>query len=270
MTRAQTRRDDNAADAALDRLTGLPSRSYVKRMIDDLWRMESVSDNRGVLLIANIDDFQRINTVCGRRVGDIAQGHDLTAVQGGEGPGFGRIPEGHEFGRIHAPPRGRAYDVQRRLGWYPVGGAGVGPTGSLPHVADIGGGHGVILFRHSQIGHGVLDLTEEQGRTGICRQMDLRFGAGVAKDIHLAEIAGRLGRHRHGQRQGCVFLASGQQKKSHDQAFHGVTLRNAVVASAKATMGHSTMEVSEAQTGIVLAAPATPAAAEVACEAARL
>lgn len=75
LTRAQTRRDDNAADAALDRLTGLPSRSYAQRMIDDLWRMESVSDNRGVLLIANIDQFQRINTVCGRRVGDIALRH---------------------------------------------------------------------------------------------------------------------------------------------------------------------------------------------------
>ena len=75
VTRAQARRDDSLDDAALDRLTGLPSRSHAQRMIDDLWRMESVSDNRGVLLIANIDEFQRINTACGRRVGDLALRH---------------------------------------------------------------------------------------------------------------------------------------------------------------------------------------------------
>ena len=75
VTRAQARRDDSLDDAALDRLTGLPSRSHAQRMIDDLWRMESVSDNRGVLLIANIDGFQRINTACGRRVGDLALRH---------------------------------------------------------------------------------------------------------------------------------------------------------------------------------------------------
>ncbi len=75
LIRAQARRDDSADDAALDRLTGLPSRSHAQRMIDDLWRRESVSDNRGVLLIANIDEFQRINAACGRRVGDIALRH---------------------------------------------------------------------------------------------------------------------------------------------------------------------------------------------------
>jgi len=75
LTRPQTRRDDSAADAALDRLTGLPSRSHTQHTIDDLWRLEPVSDNRGVLLIANIDQFQRINTACGRRVGDIALRH---------------------------------------------------------------------------------------------------------------------------------------------------------------------------------------------------
>ncbi len=75
LSRAQTRRDDSAADTPIDRLTGLPSRSHALKMIDDLWRMESVSDNRGVLLIANIDDFERINTACGRRVGDMALRH---------------------------------------------------------------------------------------------------------------------------------------------------------------------------------------------------
>ncbi len=75
LMRAQTRRDDSAADSALDRLTGLPSRSHAQSMIDDLWRLPTVSDNRGVLLIANIDQFQRINTASGRRVGDIVLRH---------------------------------------------------------------------------------------------------------------------------------------------------------------------------------------------------
>ncbi len=81
VTRAQTRRDDRAVDAALDHLTGLPSRSHAQRMIDDLWRLEPLSDIRGVLLIANIDQFKRINATCGRRIGDIALRHVAQLIQ---------------------------------------------------------------------------------------------------------------------------------------------------------------------------------------------
>lgn len=81
VTRPQTRRDDRMADAALDRLTGLPSRSRAERTIEDLWRLEPLGDTRGVLLIANIDQFKRINAACGRRVGDIALRHVAQLIQ---------------------------------------------------------------------------------------------------------------------------------------------------------------------------------------------
>ncbi len=81
VTRAQTRREDKVTDATLDLLTGLPSRSHTQRMIDDLWRLEPLSDTRGVLLIANIDQFKRINATCGRRVGDIALRHVAQLMQ---------------------------------------------------------------------------------------------------------------------------------------------------------------------------------------------
>ena len=78
LTRPQSRHDDVEADVTRDRLTGLYNRSHGKRLIEAAWTASSGGeqhDNRGVLLFANIDEFQRINTVAGRRVGDIALRH---------------------------------------------------------------------------------------------------------------------------------------------------------------------------------------------------
>ena len=80
LTRTRTRHDD-AVDATRDRLTGLHNRSHAQRLIDAAWSAElsrdsnHKRDHRGVLLVANVDEFKRINDACGRRVGDMALRH---------------------------------------------------------------------------------------------------------------------------------------------------------------------------------------------------
>lgn len=74
LTRARRRHDDQN-EVTQDRLTGLHTRSHAQRLIDEAWRAPPTHQNRGVLLLANIDEFQRINMAGGRRVGDLALRH---------------------------------------------------------------------------------------------------------------------------------------------------------------------------------------------------
>lgn len=64
--------DDSARH---DGVTGLHSRGHAQRLIDDAWRSPALHDNRGVLLLINIDEFAKINEACGSCVGDLALGH---------------------------------------------------------------------------------------------------------------------------------------------------------------------------------------------------
>lgn len=61
--------------ARRDRVTGLHSRRHAQRIMDDAWRSPAEHDNRGVLMLINIDDFARLNEACGSRVGDLALRH---------------------------------------------------------------------------------------------------------------------------------------------------------------------------------------------------
>ena len=63
------------ADARRDGITGLHNRSYAQRLINDAWRTPSAHDNRGVLLLMDVDHFKGINETCGHRVGDLALNH---------------------------------------------------------------------------------------------------------------------------------------------------------------------------------------------------
>lgn len=68
-------RQGDSVDPTLDRLTGLHNRSHAQSLIDQAWLTESAHDNRGVLLLANIDEIRRINAIGGRHVGDSALRH---------------------------------------------------------------------------------------------------------------------------------------------------------------------------------------------------
>lgn len=67
--------DELDANARRDSVTGLHSRRHAQRLMDDAWRTPPEHDNRGVLMLINIDEFAKINAACGSRVGDLALRH---------------------------------------------------------------------------------------------------------------------------------------------------------------------------------------------------
>ena len=63
------------AVARCDSVTGLHSRRHAQHLMDDAWRTPAEQDNRGVLMLINIDEFAKINAACGTRVGDMTLRH---------------------------------------------------------------------------------------------------------------------------------------------------------------------------------------------------
>ena len=58
-----------------DAVTGLISRRQAQRLLDEVWRAPPRHDNRGVLMLINIDEFAKLNATCGARVGDLTLHH---------------------------------------------------------------------------------------------------------------------------------------------------------------------------------------------------
>ncbi len=78
----QSRRPaDNDTTPHRDAVTGLHSRDYAQRLIDDAWRAPATHDNRGVLMLINIDQLKKINADCGQHVGDLAVAHLARVVE---------------------------------------------------------------------------------------------------------------------------------------------------------------------------------------------
>jgi diguanylate cyclase (GGDEF)-like protein len=69
------------AEARRDGVTGLHNRRYAQRLIDNAWRAPLEHDNRGVLLLMDVDHFKGINETCGRRVGDLALNHLARVIE---------------------------------------------------------------------------------------------------------------------------------------------------------------------------------------------
>ena len=68
-------RSELDAEARRDSVTGLHSRRHAQHLMDDVWRTPPEHDNRGVLMLINIDEFAKINAACGTRVGDMTLRH---------------------------------------------------------------------------------------------------------------------------------------------------------------------------------------------------
>lgn len=62
-------------DARRDSVTGLHSRRHAQHLMDDAWATPAELDNRGVLMLINIDGFSKINAARGTRVGDMTLRH---------------------------------------------------------------------------------------------------------------------------------------------------------------------------------------------------
>lgn len=62
-------------DSQQDVVTGLHSRRHAQRLIDDLWQLSPEHENRGVLLLIDLDEFKKINDTYGHRMGDMALRH---------------------------------------------------------------------------------------------------------------------------------------------------------------------------------------------------
>ena len=71
------------AEDQRDRVTGLFSRRHAQRLLDDAWRSrpDQAHDNRGVLLLIDVDGLKKINDACGNRVGDLALHHLARAIE---------------------------------------------------------------------------------------------------------------------------------------------------------------------------------------------
>lgn len=75
------KRAELESDLQQDVITGLHTRRYAQRLIDDLWRLPLEHENRGVLLLIDVDEFKKINDTHGHRVGDLALRHVAKLLQ---------------------------------------------------------------------------------------------------------------------------------------------------------------------------------------------
>jgi diguanylate cyclase (GGDEF)-like protein len=73
--RQSRKRAELETDSQQDVVTGLHSRRHAQRLIDELWRSPPEQENRGVLLLIDLDEFKQINDTCGHRAGDFALRH---------------------------------------------------------------------------------------------------------------------------------------------------------------------------------------------------
>ena len=73
--RQSRKRAELETDSQQDLVTGMHSRRHAQRLIDDLWRSPPEHENRGVLLLIDLNEFKRINDTCGHPMGDIALRH---------------------------------------------------------------------------------------------------------------------------------------------------------------------------------------------------
>lgn len=74
LTQSKQRPELDAA-ARRDSVTGLHSRRHAQHLMDEAWRSPPDHDNRGVLMLINIDEFATINAACGTVVGDLTLRH---------------------------------------------------------------------------------------------------------------------------------------------------------------------------------------------------
>ncbi|MBC7708958.1 MAG: sensor domain-containing diguanylate cyclase [Rhizobacter sp.] len=75
------RRAQLEAESQTDVVTGLPTRRHAQRRIDDLWKIAQQHDNRGVLIMIDVDGFKSINDTFGHQAGDIALRHVAAMLQ---------------------------------------------------------------------------------------------------------------------------------------------------------------------------------------------
>lgn len=73
--RQSRNRAELETEAQQDLVTGLHSRRHAQRLIDNYWRTPPEHENRGVLLLIDIDQFKRVNDTQGYREGDAALRH---------------------------------------------------------------------------------------------------------------------------------------------------------------------------------------------------
>ena len=75
------RRAQLEAESQTDVITGLPTRRHAQRLIDELWKIAQDHDNRGVLIMMDVDGFKSINDTFGHQAGDIALRHVADMLQ---------------------------------------------------------------------------------------------------------------------------------------------------------------------------------------------
>lgn len=75
------RRAQLEAESQTDVITGLPTRRYAQRLIDDLWKIAQQHENRGVLIMMDVDGFKSINDTFGHPAGDDALRHVAEMLQ---------------------------------------------------------------------------------------------------------------------------------------------------------------------------------------------
>jgi diguanylate cyclase (GGDEF)-like protein len=73
-----------AVEVERDQVTGLLSRRHARRVLEDAWRQGSAwtdHNNRGVLLLIDVDGLKKINDICGNRVGNMALQHLARCIE---------------------------------------------------------------------------------------------------------------------------------------------------------------------------------------------